>query len=312
MATVAPMSSSSAHQRRDSNVGMGIDHSQGQTQFTHHTHSPPLRQQQQQHHPQHTHQSMSSRPRSTSAVTIDVPGSSAALMHDSRPRAHSYADPRAAAEQRVKHSQTPVVKEIVFTTTATVQELDEEPLYVNAKQYHRILKRRLARARLAEIQKLSTQRKVGRLNLPRISLLTLPLQPYLHQSRHNHAVRRPRGPGGRFLTAEEIAARKAQGPNDQDGDEDAGAHRSSESPAQESTSSPGDDGGSPTRASVEKSSKSTGPTPVTFSYPTPAANPPTSAGVLEFDNVGLGSILGTNATMGINSGYDYGTVTGAD
>jgi len=205
-----------------------------------------------------------------------------------------------------------VVKEIVFTTTATVQELDEEPLYVNAKQYHRILKRRLARARLAEIQKLSTQRKVGRLNLPRISLLTLPLQPYLHQSRHNHAVRRPRGPGGRFLTAEEIAARKAQGPNDQDGDEDAGAHRSSESPAQESTSSPGDDGGSPTRASVEKSSKSTGPTPVTFSYPTPAANPPTSAGVLEFDNVGLGSILGTNATMGINSGYDYGTVTGAD
>ena len=35
-------------------------------------------------------------------------------------------------------------------------------------------------------------------------------QPYLHQSRHNHAVRRPRGPGGRFLTAEEIATRKSQ------------------------------------------------------------------------------------------------------
>jgi hypothetical protein len=60
----------------------------------------------------------------------------------------------------VKHPQTPVVEEIVFPTTSAVQELDEEPLYVNAKQYHRILKRRLARARLAEIQKLSTQRKV--------------------------------------------------------------------------------------------------------------------------------------------------------
>ena len=38
--------------------------------------------------------------------------------------------------------------------------IDDEPLYVNAKQYYRILKRRIARARLEEVHRLSQKRKV--------------------------------------------------------------------------------------------------------------------------------------------------------
>ena len=85
---------------------------------------------------------------------------------------------------------------------------DDEPLYVNAKQYYRILKRRVARARLEELHRLSRQRKVFPFFPPLLFSSPLP-KPYLHESRHKHAMRRPRGPGGRFLTAEEIAAQKA-------------------------------------------------------------------------------------------------------
>ena len=105
------------------------------------------------------------------------------MNHGGRP---GVAPPQMAPGQGMPHAQSPEMP---------AGGPEESPLYVNAKQFHRILKRRVARQRLEEQLRLTSK---GR-------------KPYLHESRHNHAMRRPRGPGGRFLTAEEVAAMERDG-----------------------------------------------------------------------------------------------------
>ncbi|KAJ5591971.1 uncharacterized protein N7459_002340 [Penicillium hispanicum] len=103
------------------------------------------------------------------------------MSHVGRP---SVAPPMAAPSQAAIQQSHPSPELVAGSNQ------EESPLYVNAKQFHRILKRRVARQKLEEQLRLTSK---GR-------------KPYLHESRHNHAMRRPRGPGGRFLTADEVAA----------------------------------------------------------------------------------------------------------
>mmetsp|Transcript_9828 Transcript_9828/g.12769 ORF Transcript_9828/g.12769 Transcript_9828/m.12769 type:complete len:254 (-) Transcript_9828:183-944(-) len=81
----------------------------------------------------------------------------------------------------------------------------DNPIYVNAKQYRRILKRREHRAVLEEYfrkKKLAAAAKGGNGSGEEDGRK----RTYTHESRHRHAMKRPRGPGGRFLTKDELQA----------------------------------------------------------------------------------------------------------
>ncbi|POR30839.1 Transcriptional activator HAP2 [Tolypocladium paradoxum] len=117
--------------------------------------------------------------RMSQVTSPGVPNAQGMMSHGG-PRP-GVAPPQMPPGQAMPHPQSPEMPS---------GGAEESPLYVNAKQFHRILKRRVARQRLEEQLRLTSK---GR-------------KPYLHESRHNHAMRRPRGPGGRFLTAEEVAA----------------------------------------------------------------------------------------------------------
>ncbi|KAG5591167.1 hypothetical protein H5410_041681 [Solanum commersonii] len=98
--------------------------------------------------------------------------------------------------QRQTHMVYPQMVGVTSTRVALPLECTESlPIYVNAKQYSAILKRRQVRAKLEAQNKLVKDRK-----------------PYLHESRHRHAMKRVRGSGGRFLNTKNMQQSKPSSP----------------------------------------------------------------------------------------------------
>ncbi|MCJ1442464.1 MAG: Transcriptional activator [Stictis urceolatum] len=177
---------------------------------------PPLPSQVQQAHqiPQQRRMSQHLPGGVTSSPHVNSASANAMSQHPQPPR--SSVPPQQNAMPPPPHSlpqQPPAPPQAVSHNSpepaAAPGAAEESPLYVNAKQFHRILKRRVARQRLEEALRLTSK---GR-------------RPYLHESRHKHAMRRPRGPGGRFLTAEEVADMEKKGelPMDPEDKENEGA-----------------------------------------------------------------------------------------
>ncbi|GAA97130.1 uncharacterized protein L969DRAFT_16977 [Mixia osmundae IAM 14324] len=128
------------------------------------------------------------------SVALNAPFDSETLQSQFLANADYGHEPASSAQPADEYlrsaEQQPAQQQQTVSTAAEAPQ----PRLVNAKQFNRIVKRRETRQRLQALGRVAQERN----------------QKYMYESRHKHAMRRARGPGGRFLTIEERRAQEAQ------------------------------------------------------------------------------------------------------
>ncbi|XP_019058082.1 PREDICTED: nuclear transcription factor Y subunit A-3 [Tarenaya hassleriana] len=120
-------------------------------------------------------------------------------LHCAEPQFGGYLTATYAPQATVTMCSPQMVGFVPSRVPLPVNLMENEPVFVNAKQYHAILRRRQQRAKQEAQNKLIKSRKV---TFAIICELVLILCGY--ESRHIHALKRPRGSGGRFLNTKKL------------------------------------------------------------------------------------------------------------
>eukprot|EP00980_Cylindrotheca_fusiformis_P003639 scaffold818_cov136-Cylindrotheca_fusiformis.AAC.5 len=142
-------------------------------------------------HPHNAHANVAAAPQTINSGLANQTASNLWMNH---PQAAAASQMYAAAFAAMGAANSVVAAAAAENTNATPTSSAPRPTFVNAKQYRRILKRREARAKLEEYYQRRQAQMKARADK----------KPYMHESRHRHAMKRPRGPGGRFLTKSEL------------------------------------------------------------------------------------------------------------